>query len=236
MKKLLVLLCMLGVLLSTPKAETTTQQDQHTATKSSEFFKKMDTDGDGTVSLEEFKAGLSAQKDSAAVEEYFNRLDTNGDGKLTLDEYTKQIKPAATPAQHEQTPSAPLANTPQESEPPKRSEPIQHPPVAPAAPTTNPQTSGIEAFFKKIDINGDGTISLLEFKASPMGQNNPRMAEEYFKKLDADHDGKVTFAEFTARRSQSSSSYHKSSPPKSSTSLVSPHLKDPDSSEGRRRK
>ncbi len=240
MKKLIALLTTLAAAISPAFAETTAPAaDQHTTAKSGDFFKKMDADGNGTVSLDEFKAGLSAQKDSAAVEDYFNKLDTDTDGKLTLDEYTKHVKPATTPPHHEETPAQathPQAPTGNEAprthatEPQKNTGPDQHPPA------TNTQPSGAEVYFKKMDTNNDGAISPLEFKASSMGQNNPRMAEEYFKKLDTDHDGKVTLSEFTAHRSQASSSYHKSNPPKSSTSLVTPHLKDPNSNERHRRK
>ena len=46
--------------------------------------------------------------------------------------------------------------------------------------------------------NGDGAITLDEFKAGPVGQKNPAIAEEDFKKLDTDGDGKLTLQEFTA--------------------------------------
>jgi hypothetical protein len=52
-----------------------------------EIFKKLDTNGDGSISLEEFKAGPRAQKDPAKAEEAFKKMDTNGDGKVTLEEF-----------------------------------------------------------------------------------------------------------------------------------------------------
>lgn len=51
-----------------------------------EFFKKLDSNGDGGISLDEFKAGPRAQKDPSKAEERFKQLDTNGDGKLSLEE------------------------------------------------------------------------------------------------------------------------------------------------------
>ncbi len=51
------------------------------------FFKKLDSDGDGFISLDEFKAGPMAQKDPAKAEERFKALDTNGDGKVSLEEF-----------------------------------------------------------------------------------------------------------------------------------------------------
>src|SRR5438132_1740284 len=55
-----------------------------------------------------------------------------------------------------------------------------------------------EAVFKKLDTDGDGFVSLKEFKAGPMGQKDPAKAEEIFKKKDANGDGKLSLDEFKA--------------------------------------
>jgi len=55
-----------------------------------------------------------------------------------------------------------------------------------------------EEIFKKLDANGDGTVSLDEYKAGPMGKKDPAKAEEKFKKMDTDSDGKLTLEEFKA--------------------------------------
>jgi Ca2+-binding EF-hand superfamily protein len=48
------------------------------------FFKKMDANGDGCLSLDEFKAKA---KDAAKAEVTFKAKDKDGDGKLTVDEF-----------------------------------------------------------------------------------------------------------------------------------------------------
>ena len=47
------------------------------ADNEADMFKKMDTDGDGKISADEF---------AAAGKEKFTKMDTNGDGKLSADE------------------------------------------------------------------------------------------------------------------------------------------------------
>jgi hypothetical protein len=62
-------------------------EGKHQRPSPEEIFKKLDTDGDGFLSLEEFKAGPRWQNDQAKAEEVFKKLDTNGDGKLSLEEF-----------------------------------------------------------------------------------------------------------------------------------------------------
>jgi hypothetical protein len=57
-----------------------------------------------------------------------------------------------------------------------------------------------EEVFKKLDANGDGSVSLEEFKAGPAGQRDAAKAEEIFKKIDADGNGNVSAEEFKAHR------------------------------------
>ena len=73
--------------------------------------------------------------------------------------------------------------------------------AAPAALTENkaavlPLTKPNPAeAFKKIDANHDGTLSIDEFKASPMALKDPVKTEELFKKKDKDGNGKLSLEE-----------------------------------------
>lgn len=49
-----------------------------------------------------------------------------------------------------------------------------------------------EEIIKRLDTDGDGTLSLDEFKAGKLAQKNPERAEDHFKKVDADGNGFVT--------------------------------------------
>jgi hypothetical protein len=58
-----------------------------------------------------------------------------------------------------------------------------------------------EAAFKKLDTDGDGSLSLEEFKASPRAKKNETRATEVFGKMDADSNGSVSLDEFKAKAS-----------------------------------
>jgi Ca2+-binding EF-hand superfamily protein len=49
-------------------------------------FAKKDANSDGSLTLDEFKAGLK-DKALASADKRFKKIDSNGDGKLSLDEF-----------------------------------------------------------------------------------------------------------------------------------------------------
>ena len=61
-----------------------------------EMFKKLDTNSDNSLSLEEFKAGPRWAKNPEKAEGAFKKRDKDSDGKITLEEFTaKPEKPEA---------------------------------------------------------------------------------------------------------------------------------------------
>ena len=58
------------------------------------IFARKDADKDGSLTLEEFKAGLKPEVAEKA-DKRFGKLDANGDGKLSLDEFKAGMKPKA---------------------------------------------------------------------------------------------------------------------------------------------
>lgn len=58
-------------------------------------FKRKDANGDGALSLDEFKAGMKPEAVDKA-DRRFKKIDSNGDGKLSFDEFKAGLpKPKA---------------------------------------------------------------------------------------------------------------------------------------------
>lgn len=57
-----------------------------------EMFKKLDKDGNGSVSKEEFLDTPAAKKDAAKATERFGKMDKNSDGSLSKEEMTPKKK------------------------------------------------------------------------------------------------------------------------------------------------
>ena len=82
-----------------------TDQPKHPAQPSAEeAFKKMDTNSDVQLSLDEFKAGMAERVKShpnakempaEMIEKRFKALDTDGNGTVSLEEFKKGREPRA---------------------------------------------------------------------------------------------------------------------------------------------
>ncbi|XP_050219842.1 uncharacterized protein LOC130014565 [Mercurialis annua] len=55
----------------------------------SDFFKEMDTDGDGKITFEEYEQHIKKKKGCKTIstQEFFKKLDKDGDGSLDFDEF-----------------------------------------------------------------------------------------------------------------------------------------------------
>ena len=80
-------------------------------------FKKLDTNTDSALSLDEFKASPHAQKKPDKAQKTFGKLDKDSDGKLTLDEFKAGAHHPKKPG--ESTPDAPTPEAPKTEEPKK---------------------------------------------------------------------------------------------------------------------
>jgi Ca2+-binding EF-hand superfamily protein len=86
MKKVITILAALVVSVSFATAADAEKKGEKKARATpEEKFKKLDTNADGSVSADEFKAGA---KDAAKADAAFAQKDTDKDGKLSLAECT----------------------------------------------------------------------------------------------------------------------------------------------------
>lgn len=96
MKLALTLCAILACGVLTLRAEDAPKKPHATP---EEIFKKLDTNGDGFLSKEEYLASPRAKKDPAAAEKHYEAMDTKKDGKVTLEEFKAAMhhgkKPAA---------------------------------------------------------------------------------------------------------------------------------------------
>jgi Ca2+-binding EF-hand superfamily protein len=107
MKSLITTLAVLALAANFAAATTSSSSSSSTTTKKhhrrpapigektrmtpEQRFNKLDSNHDGTLTLDEFKAGRLGQRDPAKAEEVFNRMDKKHNGKVTLDEYTSSM-------------------------------------------------------------------------------------------------------------------------------------------------
>jgi len=63
-----------------------------------QMFAWKDTDGDGAISLAEFKAGMP-EKAAAKADARFRKVDADNDGRITLTEFTTAMEQRPKPKQ-----------------------------------------------------------------------------------------------------------------------------------------
>ena len=92
MKKLLMLLATAGFVFALFANPISAQEKDKKKKRDPEaIFKKLDKDGNGKLTLEEFKGKRTGEKAEAA-EKRFKRLDKDGDGSVTLEEFKAAFK------------------------------------------------------------------------------------------------------------------------------------------------
>lgn len=87
MKKLITILAALAVTVSFATAADEAKKEKKAGAGAEERFKKLDTNGDGFISLDEMKASPAGAKDAAKAEAAFKAKDKDNDGKLSAEEF-----------------------------------------------------------------------------------------------------------------------------------------------------
>jgi len=143
-----------------------------------QIFKNFDRDGDGGISLEEYKAGMVGNMAPERVENVFLEKDRNHDGQLDVQEliYVPQDQRApATPA-------------PRKDEPKRKQE-------SATARTDSPADARLVQTFKNFDTNHDGGISFDEYQVGMSANMSEGRIVKVFAEKDLNHDGKLNLDE-----------------------------------------
>lgn len=92
MRSAFLMVCLVAGLLGSLLVPGAALAREKKAPDPEKIFAKKDANGDGSLTLDEFKTGL---KDKAleTADKRFKRLDSDGDGKVTLDEFKAGMKP-----------------------------------------------------------------------------------------------------------------------------------------------
>ena len=142
-------------------------------------LKQADTNNDGKVSFDEWKAARPN-----GTQERFNTLDTNKDGFLTKED--RQGGPKGP-----QGPQGPQAQSGQQGKPGPKGEGAQAQSGKQGKP--GPKGDGGQnraAALKKADTNNDGKVTFEEWKVV-----RPKCTQERFNAMDTDKDGSLTKAD-----------------------------------------
>ena len=150
------------------------QQNTGSSDMASKMLSSLDTDGDGTVSLDEAKASGSSKAGEA-----FAALDLDGDGSLTADELSSTLSSAGRP------PGGP---------PPGRGGP---PPSGGGGPQAMSSADIASQLLSDLNTDGEDVLSLDEVGGALGDSDSSSQVSSGFSKLDTDGDGKLSLAELT---------------------------------------
>ncbi len=144
-------------------------------------FEKLDGNGDGALSLDEFKAGAPKNVDSARSEALFKKIDADGDGSVTKaesEEFHAKLEKADNQLQ-----SFLIG--------------LQS---APAGTKEAEEEEDGEDLFVSLDADSDGSLAREEFlKAiSPDDSASSELLNKLFDAIDTDKDGQVSKEETEA--------------------------------------
>ena len=144
------------------------REAQSVRLSAAEMFSKMDANGDGALSEEEFSAARPSDVTAEMSANLYSSFDTDSSGSLTESEYTTATNDMPPPP----------------------------PPSAGASNSGSSDSSS--ASFDALDTNQDGTISAAELAAARPEDVTEEMAANLFKSFDADGSGGLTESEYTA--------------------------------------
>eukprot|EP00434_Breviolum_minutum_P020788 symbB.v1.2.018336.t1/scaffold1417.1/size119926/10 len=169
-------------------------------------FSHIDTDGSGTVDVQELRDYLlshgqtNAQK-GEQVEELFGRLDLNEDGIITKSEFQEGFDAFIDTKSSQSISGEVVSDIIRNVEKFTQSSQLKKAVLTSAARHLGGyEVQKLREIFESVDTNGDGAISKKEFKLSfsLMGERSEEWLEEAFVALDTDGSGEIDYSEFLA--------------------------------------
>ena len=136
----------------------------------SEMYDKMDADGDGAVTQEEFVAARPDDVTEEMAANLYNSFDTDTSGSLTESEFETAMNQALPPP----------------------------PPPSGGGGGMGSSTEDSQT-FSELDTNQDGVVSAEELAAARPEDVSEEMAANLFKSLDTDGSGGLTETEYAAK-------------------------------------
>jgi Ca2+-binding EF-hand superfamily protein len=187
--------------------------------KPADVFAKFDTNGDGSLSLEEFSKIPPLKDATLTPADAFAKADANGDGSLTLAEFTALLpKPpgddTGKTGDDDAPPPPPQGAPPTDdagddnSTPPEHQQPGSN--LPPGAPTQGGPTQGgppqgssgpqtppsPDDVFKHLDANSDGSLSAAEFGKVRLPPGVTTAIDKLFASWDTDGNSLLSLTEF----------------------------------------
>ncbi|OAI47609.1 hypothetical protein AYO44_01660 [Planctomycetaceae bacterium SCGC AG-212-F19] len=138
-------------------------------------FRKMDANGDGVLNYDEMSDNLRAERD---------KWDMNKDGVIDLNEFKAYFKAAMQQRMSEMS----NAFAPSGNQAPAAPEQHDEDEPKPVVYRAGKLPKELPAWFKQLDTDGDGQISMLEWRSGGKSMDE-------FQKYDRNGDGFITIAE-----------------------------------------
>ena len=159
-------------------------------------FTRIDTDGDGKVSQEEFVAGRPKHMSESRASDLFAKIDTEDTGSLTEDQLDGALKAnrrcGASGCHGGGLSEETLATVLQL---------LQETLSALSSDSAAPPDGGrppADEIFSKIDADGDGVVTKDEFVAARPDDVSEEQAAAFFDRLDSEDSGSITLEQFEA--------------------------------------
>jgi Ca2+-binding EF-hand superfamily protein len=148
--------------------------DRQTPPSASDMYSAMDTDGDGSVTEEEFLAAKPDDVSDEQAQSFYDSIDTEGTGSITEDQLAATMQQGGPQASGDMPPPPP-------------------PPSDSASGTSSSSSSSdISDLFSALDTDGDGSVSASEFLAGKPDDVTDDMAQNLYNSIDTEGTGSIT--------------------------------------------